>query len=156
MCVDYDPPNVWRETTRRARKPHHCDECGRTIQPGETYRTCVGLTDHWYGNKSCGQCTAALHWLTVVCRGYLLGDILDELAQHTEEPHPISTLALARLVVRMRKKWLRRDGTLWPVDDIEQLVNQALTPWLEWDRERDAIQRFNWAVREFERAKQAA
>lgn len=150
MCVDFDPPDVWRQQTRKARKPHRCSECGRTIERGETYTVKAGLTDGWwFGNKTCGQCQAAAHWLDVVCNGYLLNDVLDELVQHTEEPRPISSMALSRLCVMMRRQWRRGDGTLWSVDDVQVLVARALAPWREWTREqREQAEANRQAVRD--------
>lgn len=39
MCSfgELDPCTVWRETARRARKPHQCDGCGIVIQSSEAY-----------------------------------------------------------------------------------------------------------------------
>lgn len=44
---------------RRARKPHRCEECFRTIHPGETYHRTAGS---WEGDfftvKACAHCCA--------------------------------------------------------------------------------------------------
>lgn len=38
MCfVDLDPCEVWRETERKARKPHRCSCCKAAINPGQLY-----------------------------------------------------------------------------------------------------------------------
>jgi hypothetical protein len=38
MCsIDLEPCDLWRETPRIARKPHHCSACGAAINPGDAY-----------------------------------------------------------------------------------------------------------------------
>lgn len=59
MCGCDDPPDVYRETVRRARKPHRCCECSRTIAAGERYQYASGV---WDGRgdafKTCIRCAA--------------------------------------------------------------------------------------------------
>jgi len=58
MCdTDFDPPQIFTLRAPRARKPHRCEECRTTIQPGETYARCAGLTDgNWWGGVRCAGC----------------------------------------------------------------------------------------------------
>lgn len=42
-CDSSDGPDAWQETTRKARKPHRCYECRKTIQPGEVYSYVSGI-----------------------------------------------------------------------------------------------------------------
>jgi len=54
---DGDPVNVWNVRERKARKEHECDECLRTIQPGEKYIYSSFLFDGgWNSSKRCVQC----------------------------------------------------------------------------------------------------
>ena len=46
---DYDPADVYRSSTPRARKPHRCGECGGPIEPGEKYEYVFGVWDGWIG-----------------------------------------------------------------------------------------------------------
>lgn len=60
MCdCDCERPEVYREETPRARKPHRCCECRRVINPGEQYHVAFGV---WNGDprrfKWCAQCHA--------------------------------------------------------------------------------------------------
>ena len=131
MCVDYDPPDVFRVNDRTAAKQHRCIECGRTIEPGETYRYAVGLSEGWWWKaKQCAQCAQASRWLSVVCSGFLYEDVLHELEDHVHEPYPIATVQLAKLVVLMRRNW-QRNGALVPADDVCALVDRAVAPFRE-------------------------
>lgn len=58
MCFDYDTYVTFqREEIRRARKPHRCDGCGRTIAPGETYIAQAGKFDStFYTAAGCTRC----------------------------------------------------------------------------------------------------
>ena len=45
-CVcdfDYDPPELYKQKDRRARKTHKCYECKSVISPGEMYVYTVGV-----------------------------------------------------------------------------------------------------------------
>jgi len=60
MCsCDSDPADVYREVTRKARKPHRCGECSATISPGDTY---VSAAVVWEGTAEsysfCSACDA--------------------------------------------------------------------------------------------------
>lgn len=49
--------DVQHTTHPTARKPHICEGCGRTIEPGEEYTRWEGLYDRvWQTVKMCGQC----------------------------------------------------------------------------------------------------
>lgn len=62
MCViELEPCEVWTVTKiKRARLPHECGCCGRTIEPGQGY---TGVFSIFEGDrnyeKSCAQCWAA-------------------------------------------------------------------------------------------------
>lgn len=59
MCFDGEPPRVFRETTRRARVPHACDECGDAIPAGATYEYVSGVWDgRGASYATCLRCVA--------------------------------------------------------------------------------------------------
>lgn len=127
MCQYYDPPELWAEGQRTAVKQHRCGECGRTIEPSETYTQMRARAEgRWYGGKECAQCHEARRWLVEVCDGWLLTDVLNDLECHLDEPKPIWSVSLGRLVIRMRKRWRRKDGSLWPAEDIRAVANKAI------------------------------
>jgi hypothetical protein len=46
MCFDAsEAAEVWRETPRKARRWHRCDECGTRIPAGVRYVECSGIGD---------------------------------------------------------------------------------------------------------------
>jgi hypothetical protein len=49
--------SLYEAKTRKARKPHRCNECCRTIQPGEQYEHVKGLIQgDWFKHKTCADC----------------------------------------------------------------------------------------------------
>lgn len=62
---DYDPPEFyWATKVKAARKEHHCDECQRTIKPGESYESVRGK---WDGDvsmaRTCQKCLDLREWV---------------------------------------------------------------------------------------------
>jgi hypothetical protein len=61
---DFDPAEFYHLEMRKARKPHQCHECGRTIEIGETYEHVRGK---WDGSvdtyRSCPRCLALREWV---------------------------------------------------------------------------------------------
>lgn len=114
MCSVGD--NLWEffeDGDRKARKTHVCEECGRNIEPGETYHYYAGRWDGDFCNgKRCSHCEAVTHWLHAVCGGYMIGDLRGELAEHYWEGYGIW---LGRAVVGMRRRWRDRHGRLMAV-----------------------------------------
>jgi hypothetical protein len=87
--VDYDVYDVY---LRRARKPHQCDECRLTIQPGDHYHAHSGLYDGtWHNWKICDSCH---EWASLIpyddeYSDYIIGDLqnaLDEKFGHRSWP----------------------------------------------------------------------
>jgi hypothetical protein len=58
MC-DFDPPELYTEHHRTARKAHRCCECGKTIQRGESHRQVRGKwCGDWWDARTCSHCLA--------------------------------------------------------------------------------------------------
>ena len=50
-------PAIFESNEIKARKRHKCCECGRDINPGDTYEYCSGLWDGRWGHyKTCETC----------------------------------------------------------------------------------------------------
>lgn len=104
MCMidNGDDETKWsRHEHRVARKHHRCDECSRTISPGEQYKFATGLSDDsvWTA-KVCRHCLVAAEWLSANCSGYLYHAIHEDFAEHAG-----GNLAMLRIVVGARRQW---------------------------------------------------
>lgn len=122
MCAieDCEPWKVCRQENRRARKQHRCTECGRTIQTGERYSCITGLAeDHWQRFRICNHCLAAGRWLDIMCSGWPLTMLCDELREHSEE---FQSDLLGDLYQSVRNGW--QDGQA-PIPDVEVIETDA-------------------------------
>lgn len=122
MCAidDCEPWDVHRQEQRTARKVHHCDECGREIRTGERYTVDTGCLDaHWHTYRTCSHCGAAGEWLMVVCNGYPLGALAEELHEHHEEFGPP---LLGQLHADLLAKWQNGQA---PVPVVAEVVADA-------------------------------
>ena len=99
-----------------ARKEHYCDLCNRIITPGERYnRQCNVGDDGLYTFRACGHCQALIRafngesdWWYDTDFGYSYEDIAD---------YRPGSVATARLLIGWRRKWRRRDGSLYPLPE---------------------------------------
>lgn len=125
MCAieDCEPATIWNETHRNARKQHLCEECGRRIQPGETYRHVKILDDgRWSRYLECSHCEAAGTWLHAVCGGYPTSMLHEELDEHWDEGY--RSVGMGRLIVGVKHGW--HDGRD-PIPDATQVRELALS-----------------------------
>ena len=100
----------------RARKAHRCDECRRTIEPGETYHTEAFVFEgESQTHKTCAHCWVVRQWLIDECGGMVYGEVEEDARQHAaENPRHYGT-ELLRAVVGMGRHWRTRKGQLMPV-----------------------------------------
>jgi hypothetical protein len=125
MCMadDADRSTPLGELYPRARKPHRCGECFRTIEPGERYTIHKTLFDGRVDvYKLCAHCDVARAWLGDNCGGWLYGGVWEDIDEHVEEyrsVYPKVALALKRLSVHAEHNWRivrgPKAGTLLPV-----------------------------------------
>lgn len=100
-----------------ARKENRCDDCGRTIRPGEVYRRGFGADGIVWTWKECAHCSTLVHLIEWDgSDGYGLDDFVEW------EPGHVSHLRLKAL---WRKKWERRDGTLYPIPTLVEHVDSC-------------------------------
>lgn len=113
MCMveNADGWRVFRDDHPVAREPHRCGECHRTITSGERYYAASGVSQYiprgesprWERIRMCAHCEAAAQWLVEVCRGYVFGEVRDELCEHWNEGY--ASVPLGRLIGGMRYRW---------------------------------------------------
>lgn len=101
-------------TTQTARKPHQCQSCWRTIDPGEKYDKYVTFDGGAGTYKECRHCTAlAILWdlfRWTNCEGYD-----HEAFYEYGRDAARDTMRDARWFVQWKRHWRRRDGTLYPI-----------------------------------------
>lgn len=113
MCsCDYDEqPEFYYRKPRKSRQPHTCDECRRTIQPGETYDLHVGKWDGRIDTfRWCAHCTAAQKIVAerVDCDCWTFGDLWhDSLGEDIRESRDLRSW---RLWVAAQHDWTYRRG----------------------------------------------
>jgi hypothetical protein len=103
----------WDHTHPKARKPHRCHMCYRTIEPGERYRRTAGMdgSTAWTWIE-CDHCEAFARF---AYRRSWSDDGYDESLFVDFAPE---TIAEARVRAQWRRKWRRLDGSLYPVPDL--------------------------------------
>lgn len=115
MCIDYDPPDFYQATTRKAAKPHRCEECSRLIETREPYEHVAGKWDGGFGTfATCQHCVAARRWLEVVCGGrFAHGGVLEDLREHYRSEGYV-TVAMGRLLRWSERSWVIRGERVSP------------------------------------------
>lgn len=110
---------------RKARKRHVCEECFRSIHPGEAYHRTAGS---WEGNfftiKACAHCQIFRKWIDKADSGYnesYFGGAGEWVANGywSQLDLPGTTfeqrLALYRMSQHFRDHWRDRRGELRPI-----------------------------------------
>lgn len=130
MCSidDAEPWAFYRSAHLIARKAHRCDECGRTIDPGERYLRAVGKAEGDLSTlKTCAHGEAAGKWLAIVCGGWPSEGLAEDLCDHWDDSFHViykdgtrtsieyRSFWLGRAVAGIGRQWRRRDGSLLPV-----------------------------------------
>lgn len=119
--------DFWRVLHRKARKQHRCVDCSRTIEKGEPLIYCSGMYDGVFSDMyQCQHCNEAARWLQEVCGGFLYGAVLEDLEEHMHEIIHKRRLSLGRLVIGMRKGWMK-DRVLMPLPVIG--ITQDVLDW---------------------------
>lgn len=99
----------YHPTHPKARKPHHCWMCHRTIRAGETYLRAVALEDGTASTwKECAHCEALVTFINRVNHEYEYGEGV------VIEWEPI-TVAEARVRAQWKRGWTTSAGELYPL-----------------------------------------
>lgn len=114
MSADFTSP---REVT--ARTTHRCEECGRRIDPRETYiRTAGKWEGEFYTNVACSHCAVARSWLGTIDKNYLFetfyGGLWDCVAETKDELDGEERARIQMLWTALTSQWRDESGTLMP------------------------------------------
>jgi len=84
---DYDAPAFYWSKVRTARKPHQCDECSHTIQPGERYEYAAGKWDWLDHFHTCQNCLDIRMWVknNVPCLCWAHGNLIEDCREAVNE-----------------------------------------------------------------------
>lgn len=130
MCRfdDGDYWTLYSSATRRAAKPHRCDECRRTIAKGESYNYGSGLYDgYWQTFRICLHCMEVTRWLQVACSGWNHTEVEPDLADHViGDERYLRSSALTRLLRWMRADWRDGAGNVRPVEEVQAVATRAI------------------------------
>jgi hypothetical protein len=78
---DYDPPEFMHSKIAKARKQHHCYECGAEIAPGEQYEYTAGKWDGYFDTYHvCARCYSLRTWvqINVPCLCWGFGNMIED------------------------------------------------------------------------------
>jgi hypothetical protein len=113
MCdCDCSGPDVYDCTAQKARKPHRCSECWRTIAKGESYERHSGLWDgSWETFRWCQHCSAACKVLTEEIEDFCFcfGSLYEAVSDKFCYGH-FPNMAVGRVVAGAYRKWTHRRG----------------------------------------------
>lgn len=89
---DYDAPVFYWQRPVKARKPHRCEECCRTIRPGERYELTTGKwpdDDHLGTYKTCHHCVDMRQFVknSVPCFCWSHGSLRDDIRETVREAY---------------------------------------------------------------------
>lgn len=100
----------------RARRPHECDTCQRTIDPGEKYRSQFGVFDgSGYTFKQCAHCEKVWSiWEPQDMDGQISQGGYDDWQVNAYA----TSLAELRAIVCFRRQWRRKDGSLYSLPTV--------------------------------------
>ena len=81
LSADFDGGNeFYDEKTRKARKPHRCCECGKTIQSGERYHYAAGKFEgDLFTQKTCLLCDEIRRHF--YCDGWTFCSLWDDIVE---------------------------------------------------------------------------
>jgi hypothetical protein len=118
---------IFQESRRKARKVHHCTECGRAIAIGESYRYEAGICEGYLDtHKTCDHCMVARQWLLDNCEGWVYSQVLEEIREHAEE-YPKIALGLYKIAIGGARKWKKKHSNdLMPLPKMPRAIELAM------------------------------
>jgi hypothetical protein len=84
---DYERPEFYKATIRKARNAHRCSECGSHIKPGEQYESVAGKWEGEFSTfETCSLCLELRIYTTnnIPCACWAHGNLLDTCRESIE------------------------------------------------------------------------
>lgn len=81
-CDDAETLEVLQSKTVKARKPHRCYECGKTINPGDQYHYLTGVcSGDMHQQHTCTFCRRVFEDLTAMGYCVLFGGLWEHVGE---------------------------------------------------------------------------
>jgi hypothetical protein len=109
---DYDPAVFYHKTRPKARRAYTCEECLRTIEPGQAYENVFAKWEDWPVTfKTCAECADLRQWVknNVPCLCWAHGNLFEDLQMAVNDACCRAPLETAGL----RFGFLRRMNAIW-------------------------------------------
>jgi len=137
--------SFFKSYVRRSRKSRHCDECGKSIEPGDRYENASGLFDGYFSRMiTCVPCVEVRDHFA--CNGYMFGQIWSDIEENFfpnmvaggECLQGATPTAKAKLFEQYNE-WLFDGGhesRQWFIDQeykadcIKEKMREGATPWV--------------------------
>lgn len=89
---DYEPAIIYNRATRKARKPHRCDECGGNIAVGQYHEVVDAMWDRSIGfetARTCSLCLDLRKFVTasVPCFCWAHGNMLEDARDTVQDAY---------------------------------------------------------------------
>lgn len=114
VYVEYDDPVTLLsdQIIKKSRKNHKCDECGKIINIGESYRKEVFVYDGFNIHRTCNTCLSVRE--TFFCDGIIYGEMWYLLREEIAETDgDINQTCIASLIPSARDKVCDRIQSYW-------------------------------------------
>lgn len=109
---DYEPAQVYRSDTRKARKQYRCYECGGIILPSEVHEYHFGVFcgDPFTG-RTCSRCVAIREWMqiNVPCFCWAHGNMIDDARTTAQDAYEQAGDEVAGLRFGLLRRIVMRD-----------------------------------------------
>lgn len=110
---DYDPPQIHRSKTVRARKEYRCCECDKKIAAGESHEYVFAVSDGYtYQPRTCSHCVGIRRFvaINIPCFCWAHGNLIEDAKEAISEAYSRArdevqgvAFGFGRLLVKARR-----------------------------------------------------
>ena len=110
---DYDPPQIHRSKTVRARKEYRCCECDKKIAAGERHEYVFAVSDGYtYQPRTCSHCVGIRRFvaINIPCFCWAHGNLIEDAKEAISEAYSRArdevqgvAFGFGRLLVKARR-----------------------------------------------------